>query len=203
MYPLRIRHTISTPFFLRQNMWQMYAEELNRPGNFCTHARRNLNLLFEVLSSQDDVHSLLFLAQHLRNRPEAARQYMRDNERVSMFKKVSSHTTTDSNQNWLVSYYLGSDVYTQSSEGTVSKHYRDETWRSKLMVCMIHVTLASILMLARHNYSTCGVNYYATLWKCSADVYYSVPGKCPWVLKYNSILAYMGAYPGSKFHTFL
>ena len=77
-------------------MWQMYAEEINRPGNFCTHARRNLNLLFEVLSSQDDTHSLLFLAQHLKNKPESARQYMRDNERVSMFKKVyCSHTKSD------------------------------------------------------------------------------------------------------------
>ena len=77
-------------------MWQMYAEEINRPGNFCTHARRNLDLLFDVLSSQDDAHSLLFLAQHLRNRPEAARQYMRDNERVSMFKRVCcSHVTTE------------------------------------------------------------------------------------------------------------
>ena len=70
-------------------MWQIPAEEINRPGNFCTHARRNLELLFEVLSSLDDAHSLLFLAQHLRNKPEAARQYMRDNERFSMFKKVT------------------------------------------------------------------------------------------------------------------
>ncbi len=108
-----MRYCMCSPFcidvisalFFQQNMWQMYAEELNRPGNFCTHARRNLNLLFEVLSSLDDVQSLLFLAQHLRNRPEAARQYMRDNERVSMFKMVSCYIIKDSNQKLLVSFF--------------------------------------------------------------------------------------------------
>ena len=71
-----------------QNMWQMNSEEINRPGNFSTHARRNLDILFQVLSRQNDSHSLLFLAQHLKNKPDTARQYMRDNERQAMFKKV-------------------------------------------------------------------------------------------------------------------
>ena len=71
-----------------QNMWQLNAEEINRPGNFSTHARRNLDLLFKVLSYSNDANSLLFLAQHLKNKPDAARQYLRDNERQAMFKKV-------------------------------------------------------------------------------------------------------------------
>lgn len=69
-------------------MWLLRSEEINRPGNFCTHARRNLDVLFEVLCALNESHSLLALAQHLKNKPDSARQYMRDNERQAMFKKV-------------------------------------------------------------------------------------------------------------------
>ena len=71
-----------------QNMWQLNSEEINRPGNFSTHARRNLDLLLKVLSNGNDANYLLFLAQHLKNKPDAPRHYLRDNERQAMFKKV-------------------------------------------------------------------------------------------------------------------
>ena len=69
-------------------MWQIPAEEINRPGNFSTHARKNLNLLLAVLSNLKDASSLLFLAQHLRNKPDIAKQYLRENERVATYRKV-------------------------------------------------------------------------------------------------------------------
>ncbi len=74
-----------------QNMWQIPTEEINRPGNFSTHARRNLDLLLEVLTRLSDVQSLSYLAQHLKSKPDTTKQYMRDNERAFIFKKVRTY----------------------------------------------------------------------------------------------------------------
>ena len=69
-------------------MWQVPSEEINRPGSFSSHARHNLQLLFSVLAELKDAHSLHQLALHLKSKPEASKQYLRDNERVALYSKV-------------------------------------------------------------------------------------------------------------------
>lgn len=71
-----------------QNMWQVPSEEVNRPGSFSSHARKNVELLVQVLSELEDTQTLLVLAQYLRTKPDVAKQYLRDNERVATQTKV-------------------------------------------------------------------------------------------------------------------
>ena len=70
-------------------MWQILTEEINRPGSFSSHARRNLELLSSVLEELKEPHSLLHLAQHLKSKPDATKRYLRDNERIAIHKKVA------------------------------------------------------------------------------------------------------------------
>ncbi len=72
-------------------MWQIPSDEINRPGNFSTHAERNLSLLLEVMSSLNELHPLSYFSQHLKNKPDSTRQYMRDDERLAVFKKVRTY----------------------------------------------------------------------------------------------------------------
>ena len=69
-------------------MWQVPSDEINRPGSFSSHARRNLELLLRILSDLKDAQTLLQLAQHLKSRPDPNKQYLRDNERVAIHVKV-------------------------------------------------------------------------------------------------------------------
>ncbi len=75
-------------------MWQVFgSEEINRPGTFSTHARRNLELLVRVLVKVRDVKLLQQVATLLKSKPDPNKQYLRENERVAMQKKVSSAST--------------------------------------------------------------------------------------------------------------
>lgn len=69
-------------------MWQVPVEEINRPGSFSSHARKNLELLVCVLAELKETQSLLQLAQLLKAKPDQNKQYLRDNERVAMHTKV-------------------------------------------------------------------------------------------------------------------
>ena len=80
--------TYALPVSPMQNMWQVPSEEVNRPGSFSSHARRNLELLVHVLSELEETQSLLLLAQYLRTKPDVTKQYLRDNERVATHTKV-------------------------------------------------------------------------------------------------------------------
>jgi uncharacterized protein YlaI len=71
-------------------MWQIPSDEINRPGSFSSHARKNLELLVCVLCELEDTQTLLLLAQCLRSKPDVTKQYLRDNERVAMHTKVRS-----------------------------------------------------------------------------------------------------------------
>uniref|UniRef100_A0A1X7UXN3 Calcineurin-binding protein cabin-1 MEF2-binding domain-containing protein n=1 Tax=Amphimedon queenslandica TaxID=400682 RepID=A0A1X7UXN3_AMPQE len=71
-----------------QNMWQLKITEINRPGNFSSHARSCLQLLLQVLSSLNDFSSLLFIAQQLKNKPDQTKQYLREAERPMMYTKA-------------------------------------------------------------------------------------------------------------------
>jgi len=64
------------------------CEEVNRPGTFSTHARRNLELLVRVLVTLQDSKLLLQVSQLLKNKPDSTKQYMRENERLAAHKKV-------------------------------------------------------------------------------------------------------------------
>ncbi len=68
-------------------------EEINRPGSFSTHARRHLELLVCVFVELEDAPSLLTLAQCIKIKPDSIKQYMRENERMAMHKKVGGATT--------------------------------------------------------------------------------------------------------------
>ena len=69
-------------------MWQVPVEEINRPGSFSSHARKNLELLVSVLAELKETQSLLQLAQLLKPKPDQTKRYLRDNERVAMHTKV-------------------------------------------------------------------------------------------------------------------
>ena len=74
-------------------MWQIQIVEINRyaeliliisllifvlssifrPGNFSTHARTCLHLLLTVLTQLNELASLLYVAQQLKNKPDATK----------------------------------------------------------------------------------------------------------------------------------
>eukprot|EP00731_Ephydatia_muelleri_P016867 Em0009g1291a len=89
---LEIQEKLAPLFVLRSNIftnqWQIPVEEINRPGTFSTHARKNLELLVAILVRLGETSTLAYLCAQLKARPDATKQYLRDNERVAMFKKV-------------------------------------------------------------------------------------------------------------------
>jgi calcineurin-binding protein cabin-1 len=65
-------------------MWQIPIDEINRPGNFSSHARSCLELLVSVLVKLKDLTSLLYITQQLKSKPDSTKQFMREIERPCM-----------------------------------------------------------------------------------------------------------------------
>ncbi|XP_065182437.1 calcineurin-binding protein cabin-1-like isoform X1 [Sycon ciliatum] len=76
---------LKAPFF---QFWKSPIEELERPGSFVCHINRSLSLLQDVLVELSDTTHLLAVAQYLHKKPEQAKKFLHDTDRVGWANKM-------------------------------------------------------------------------------------------------------------------
>ena len=124
---------------LFQYLWRIPVDEVDRPGSFCSHISRCIELLLDVLLQLEDWSMLLHVSGVLYKTPDRDKKYLRDNDRaflaikandfmVEVFKKKLNKLDKSSNDKDKVQLLL--DIYeaykhsqrTQSSSQTI-EHY--------------------------------------------------------------------------------
>lgn len=68
--------------------WRIPEEDIDRPGCFCTHTYKSVELLLDVLSELKEWDTLLLLQNLLYRTPEQGKKYLRDNERHYLARKA-------------------------------------------------------------------------------------------------------------------
>ena len=67
---------------LFQNLWRIPVDEIDRPGSFCSHLYRSIDLLLDVLYRLDDSQTLLHMSHILHKSPDKDKKYIRDSDRA-------------------------------------------------------------------------------------------------------------------------
>ena len=70
---------------LFSNMWALKSYDINRPGSFVYHMYRHVTLLYSVLAHRHSVEALISLLSLLKVKPEFAKTYLREYERVQLY----------------------------------------------------------------------------------------------------------------------
>ncbi|XP_057289691.1 calcineurin-binding protein cabin-1-like [Hydractinia symbiolongicarpus] len=73
---------------LFQYLWRIPVNEIDRPGSFCTHIRRGIELMLDVLFELKDNHLLLHISAFLHKTPDKDKKYLRDNDRAFLAIKA-------------------------------------------------------------------------------------------------------------------
>ncbi|XP_048581850.1 calcineurin-binding protein cabin-1 isoform X3 [Nematostella vectensis] len=63
------------------SFWRIPEEDIDRPGSFCTHTYKSVDLLLRVLRELNEWDTLLQVSTLLYRTPEAGKKFLRDNER--------------------------------------------------------------------------------------------------------------------------
>ncbi|XP_031557647.1 uncharacterized protein LOC116294232 [Actinia tenebrosa] len=68
--------------------WRIPEEDIDRPGSFCTHTHKSVDLLLQVLRDVNEWDTLISISNLLHRTPEPGKKYLRDNERHFLSKKA-------------------------------------------------------------------------------------------------------------------